>query len=146
MASKKRQDIISAVDTRMKAILVTGGYETDLGENVIEYQLHPPDPDELPFLSYRDTGADSIDRDNVYEYKKLNLEIGIKVSSSTALSDVRKYIRDVLKAVKADLSWGKNAYETVYEGDTISAQQEENVFADVLIKIGIYYQTLLWED
>src|SRR3990170_6560821 len=41
MADSKRQQIVSALDTRLKTILTTGGYETNLGNNVKWWRQEP---------------------------------------------------------------------------------------------------------
>src|SRR3990170_3357246 len=59
MADSIRQQIMTAIDTRLKLITITNGYETNAGNNVYEFWDIALEDDELPAIIWRDGAEDS---------------------------------------------------------------------------------------
>ncbi len=149
----KRQDIISAVDARLKAILISGGYITNIGQNVKEWYQVPVDAAVNDLLSYEDPTCKRIDPpdeedDNAaaYDYKRLTVNIFVITSGSTAPAKLRIYIADVLKAVGSDVTWGGLALNTTLDGDDSEVVHEKKKLGGTQITIYIDYKVVQWED
>ncbi len=54
MVDSIRQRIVDAIDTRFKAILVTGGYVTDIGSHVFWWKDAPMQISDLPGMNCKD--------------------------------------------------------------------------------------------
>lgn len=149
----RRQDIITALDTRLKGILKTEGYQTDMGKNVREWYAFPvneaPDTDSL---LYEDPSCARVEPyeydDNVqsYHYKRLTVHIYIVTSGSTAPAALRVRIADVLKAIGTDVTWGGLALDTELEGDDSEVVHEKKKIGGTRITISIDYKVERWDD
>lgn len=105
MVDSRRQDIIDAVDTRLKGILTTGGYETSLGSHVSEWRdtdRNPLEATELPGIVYRDAVSGRSVGAGIYD-NVLRIEFEIHADS---IATIRKALADVERAVFVDESWG----------------------------------------
>ena len=118
MATSIRQQIMTAVDTRLKAMLVSGGYELDLGKSVHEWRSIPFDDGDLP------------------------AEIELILSGAAAPTDMRRAVADVVKAVGSDRTWGGLAFDTGYgEGESITVVQNERRVAGAILRFVVSYVT-----
>lgn len=146
MADSKRQLIINAVDTRFKTILVSGGYETDLGQNVFEWRTAALPVANLPGIVLRDPEC-SVSSDvaiGQHEYElKVEAEINVAEGSSTP-GEIRKMIADVIKAIGVDITWGGLAQRTEPIEDTINMDQKEKIIGGALVSFLIIYRTNAW--
>ena len=114
-----RQQLITAIDVKLKTILVAGGYRTNLGQNVIEWDLTPLDPSQDVFrLTYRDEEETRADLSVGEQDMALPLTILVLAVGGTSLSEMRKMIADVVSAMYADPTWGGLASDTVQDGTT----------------------------
>lgn len=141
MATSIRQQIMTAVDTRLKAMLFSNGYELDLGKSVHEWRSIPLDEGDLPAVVYRD-------RNEVLEITvgrhdhRMDLEIEIILSGAAAPTDLRRAIADVVKAVGSDRTWGGLAFDTGYgESESITVVQNERRVAGAILRFVVSYVT-----
>ena len=138
--TSKRQQIVTAIDTRLKLITITNGYETNAGNNVYEWRSSAMIESELPGLIYRDTQeteALSIG----YQVHTLTIEIEGYVVGNAAPANLRKLIADVIKAIGVDSLWSALAEDTRSVEETIQVEQEERRIAGTRIKIEVDYRT-----
>lgn len=150
MADSIRQQIMTALDTRMKAILTAGGYETDLGTSVFEWRTENLDDSQLPALVWRDIAAGVSDQADDgaamgSHAHALTVEIEIITSGSTAPAAVRKMIADVYKAIGVDDTWGGLALATAPREDETEHDQAEKKIAGATIRAVIIYETLSFD-
>ena len=106
MADSKRQQIMTAIDTRLKLITVTNGYETNAGNNVYEFWDVALEDDELPAIIWRDGAEDSDLLVNTTQDRTLTVELILQTLGATAPAILRKLIADVEKAILVDNTWG----------------------------------------
>jgi hypothetical protein len=117
MADTIRQQIIDAIDTQLKTILVSNGYYTDLGLTVQEWDLTPLDPDnETERLEYRDEEESRLDLTVGEQTMGLPLAIRVLTAGDTSVRDIREMLADVAKAMYEDPTWGALASDTNQEG------------------------------
>lgn len=146
MADSKRQQIISALDTRLKTIKTIAGYQTNLGNNVFEWNNKPLAANEMPGLIYRDV-SNSRQEGAIGKFRwGLNVEIEIMTSGSTAAADVRKMLADVYKAIGTDVYFSALAVTTEQpESDEMQIVKEDKKIGGALIKLSIIYDAAKWE-
>lgn len=112
MADSKRQQICTAIDSRLKSILVSGGYETNIGNNVYEFWEIPLEETELPGMIWRD-GAESADLSvTSVQTRTLKIHLTIQVAGTDSPRQIRKALADIEKAIKVDTTWGVLAIDT----------------------------------
>ena len=104
--TSKRQQIVTAIDTRLKLITITNGYETNAGNNVYEFWDIALEDDELPAIIWRDGAEDSDLLVNTTQDRTLTVELILQTLGATAPAILRKLIADVEKAILVDNTWG----------------------------------------
>ena len=137
MADTIRQRIVNAIDTRFKAILVTGGYETNIGSHVFWWKDSPMQISDLPGMNCKDNSPDKELGCGVEDHV-LPIAIEAATSGSTTPTDLRKIIADIEKAIGVDETWGGLAQATDLKEEGISIQQNEN-------KVGLVNLTMVIE-
>lgn len=146
MADSIRQQIISALDARLKAILITGGYETDIGENVFDWRAESLEEDDLPALIYRDVSVESGVDTMASFFHRMVVNILVAVQSSTPMTEIRKIIADIDKAIGVDHTYGNLALMTERISDESGVEIDEKKFAGCQIVYAITFRTSGWND
>lgn len=140
--SSKRQQIVDAVETRLKTIKTANGYTTNLGDKVFTWKPSPISSDnDLPCITIRDT-ANQRDSGTTAMWRwRLTLEIEIACSSGTTTDDtLRKMLEDVYKAIGTDpLFGGLAALSTEANEDRMEIFKEEKTFGGATVEIVIPY-------
>lgn len=97
----KRQRIVSKFLEAAQAISIDNEFETNIGENVLDWQTDFQE-DELPGTSVCDLTAEKIeDLSNEYlDFFNLPVQIRTTLKSGTRAEDARKIEGDILKALK----------------------------------------------
>ncbi len=145
MADSKRQQIIEALDTRLKTIKKTSGYKSDIGNHVYDWLDRDLDDSELPALIYRDR-TNPIESYTVLNYlNQVNVEIEVKAkSASTTAESVREMIEDVYKAIGTDDRFGGLAVDSQPVSDEINISHEDKIKGTGTINIIIEYEKEKW--
>jgi len=140
MVDSIRQRIISAMDTRFKTILTTGGYVTNIGQHVFWWKSSPLQLSDLPGMNCKDRTSEKAPGCGIYE-NSLPVEIEASVSGSASPEDIRKILADFEKCVGVDETWGGLALATDIDGDDISVEQNENKIGLARVMMTIEYRT-----
>lgn len=145
MADSTRQDIIDAIDTRLKTIKTTAGYKTNAGNNVFDWLDRDLADSELDAIIYRDKSSvmDMSDFDSKISSVIVEIEVKTKSTTTTA-AQVRKMIEDVYKAIGTDETWGGLALQTMPKTDDINVQQSDKITGSGTIMIEIQYESTKW--
>jgi hypothetical protein len=133
MADSKRQQIVSAIKTRLQGITVANGYETDLGNAIYEWRLSAYQSTELPGADLRDTTETVGVTVGSHEHK-MTAEVKVLGSTSSLPADIRKRLADVVKAAGTDLTWGGLAEDTAAAGQDL-IEAEVNITGTGLVKV-----------
>jgi hypothetical protein len=108
MADSKRQKIVDAVVARMKTILVTNGFATDIGTTVEDSQTNW-DENQLPAISVFDPAANAEAPANPgtaqYTIWTQAIQVRVYLKAETDAKNARKAIKDVWQAVRSDSKW-----------------------------------------
>jgi hypothetical protein len=99
MPETVRQKIIDAVIARMQLIKTAAGYQTDLGNNVVDWDTNFDDT-ELPALSVCDL-IETVEMTIESKFQKQTLPIQLRIfSKENRAKELRKMIADIYKAIK----------------------------------------------
>ena len=142
MADSIRQQIINAVDARLKTITTVNGYNHNLGFNVFEWRDTSLSDPELPALIYRDISCETVYLEAHRHRLHIEVELVIKDISASA---VRKMIADVLKAVGTDVQWSLLAINTHPEGDEMMVKQADKIIGGAIVRFAIEFRTVEWD-
>jgi len=137
-----RQQLIGAIDTKLKTILTANGYYSNLGQNVDEWNLSPLDTagGETFRLTYRDEDEGRADVTVGNQDMTLSITVLILASGSTSLADVREMLADVVAAMHADPTWSGLANDTNMDGTAKLVKAEAaDTAGGVELKFGIEY-------
>ncbi|MBI3582378.1 MAG: hypothetical protein HY096_00325 [Nitrospinae bacterium] len=147
MATTKRQSIMAAVKTRLESITVANGYDFNLGSHVYEWRTATLNDNEIPGIVFRDVQNVKIEGGPIAYFRwGLNIEIDIITQGGTSITDIRKMIGDVYKAIGTDHRWSGLAILTEQPNmDEIQSEQQEKKIAGAVIRLQIIYDTLVWE-
>jgi hypothetical protein len=148
------QQIRSAIDTRLKAILVTNGYQTDAGKNVYYWRTASFAQDEegnmpeLPGIKYYELTEKNIAeafplRQNIVT---LNVEcIASGSDDATVKGIVDQVYQDVMKAIGTDETWGGKAILTDKVGHEVKMDREEILVGAIIATFEVTYRHARWD-
>lgn len=146
MADSIRQQIIDAIDTRLKTILVVNGYKTNAGQHVYEWRETPLDESLLPAIVYRDVNCDNSFMATGVHFHKMNMEIEVVCAAGTTTpAGAREIIADVVKAIGTDIEWGNLAINTYPGIDEMQVEQNDKKIAGILMRFEIHFRTKEWD-
>ncbi len=149
MADSKRQKIVDAVVARMQTILVTNGYQTNIGANVEDSRQNWQE-EELPATSVFDLEATAEALPQNATRSIWTQPIGIRVALKKG-SDVkagRKVIADIYRAIGTDETWivSGTSLAMFTNPATEGFQQPPDSFEvqAVEVLINVIYKTAKW--
>lgn len=147
MADTIRQQIITKIDTRLKTILITNGYETDIGANVFDWRAESLEEDDLPALIYRDVQC-LTEISTLYPSfnNQMTVILLAVVTSDTPMTTIRKIIGDIDKAIGTDDRWDGLVLLTQRTGDESGVEIEEKKYAGCQMTMMVTFRTLGWND
>lgn len=149
--SIRRQDIVSAIQTRFQTI-TTVSYHTNLGSNVFIWKASTIEAISLPALVIRDViNVFTMEGEGVpysYHTQTLSFEVSLIVDSgSSSDTFIRQAIQDVYKAVGVDDTWGGLALTSFMRDDEIIFDdQKENKIIGASIKFDVLYRTNKYQE
>lgn len=158
MADSKRQKIVSAIIARMQTILVTNGYETDLGLHVADWQTNWQEEElDNGALSVCDLVADEDGDENgdptssgAMSIHTMPVMLRIFTNSNTPAATLRKMIADVKKAIKSDPRWKVSnvglAIKTVPVRSGLVMSDNSFEVAGAAVEVEISFITKLFDE
>jgi len=141
MATTIRQQILTAYNSRLATILTTGGYNTNLGQQ-IHYDLATPlNESQTPALKYK-VKSDPPDYRYGAEIHRLLIENEISAVGSNADSTVESCIGDFMAALAADGTLG-GICQDISNFDTGEAiiDHQGTFSVQVPVTVEIWYST-----
>ena len=144
----KRQQIVSALETRLKTIKPAGGYATRAGDNVHLWRVVDLEHDKLPALVLRDT-ADPMDKQGLTHTGRhqLSIEIeGIIGDSLEAKAEERgrDMLADVLKAIGTDDTFGGLCFQAAIAASDFAVVADGKRRCGFSLTLVLSYQTARW--
>lgn len=149
-----RQRLVDEVDTRLKTILTTNGYLTNLGRNVKHWYTGTLSEDALAYrdvdLSPGDGGAYNTD----FWILTFNVEVAL-VSGTATPEMARKVFADIYKALGTDDLWTISvgdpaedvelATATRYLGDVMEVEHEQQKIFSPTLSFAIDFNTTVFD-
>jgi hypothetical protein len=96
-----RDQIMIAMKTRLETILISNGYETDLGGSITEWRTDDIQESEVITGNITDASEDTAPR-GFNDENTLPVEIEIKTTGVTMITTMRSALGDVVKAIGTD--------------------------------------------
>ena len=146
MADSIRQQIITALDTRLKTIRTASGYQTDAGAHVFDWEERTLDDSELDAIVYRDrqNAPAAATLSKLLHYTiTVEIELKTKAAGNTA-ARLRKMLADILKAIGTDETFSGLATRTTPGQDEIDIQQDDKIKGQARLTISIEYEATKW--
>lgn len=149
-----RQRIVNAVKLRMEGILTTGGYNSNLGQSVYVWRVHPRGESEADFINIKDVKRTTeqilLGRGQASHNHTLTVWvelIGKRVVDTPADDTVRAMLADIEKAVGVDRYWTEVATSTRLAEDTrpgedqMIVEQAGQIIGGARYTFQIHYRT-----
>lgn len=134
-----RQQIIDAVETRLKTIKTANGYETDIGLNVNVWHTTDFQETELPAIDIRDV-SEVMEVRGGNHICTLTVEIEAKVSGSASGVTMRDILADIIKAVGTDSTFSNLVQETrPLQNDSFGFGKNDKLIASILMTFEMRY-------
>lgn len=139
------QQIIDAFDARMKTILTSNGYSTNVGQKVFAWRSAAMDESELDGLVYRDESAEIVNVTLAHTDWRLSITIHLYAApGDNTMTELRKMIDDVCKAIGTDEFWGGLALRTDLLTVSKDMEHQEHKLGQGELSIAIIYRTARW--
>lgn len=134
-----RQQLIDALETRLKTIQVANGYETDIGLNVNVWHTTDFQESELPAIDIRDV-SESVEVRGGNHICTLTVEVEAKVSGSTSGVTMRDILADIIKAVGTDSTFTNLAQDTrPLQNDSFGFGKQDKSIASIQMTFEMRY-------
>lgn len=145
MTTSTRQNIIDALDARLRSILTSNSYHTDAGAHVFDWLDRDLADSELDAIIYRDTGCAHTQTSLTHYIHRLRVEIQLKTQNGDETASLlRAMLQDVYAAIDVDETFGGLAEMTEMIEDTMSIDQSDKITGSASIVIEIEYTTQKW--
>ena len=154
MALTVWQQIQSAIDTRLRTILITNSYKTNAGSNVFYWRTADFAQDEagnfaeMPGIKYYETveKTETISMAIELNTTTLNIEcLATGSVDSTVKQILDQMYSDVLKCVGVDETWGGLALLTELKGHEVKLEREEILTGSILAIFEVQYRHKRWD-
>lgn len=145
----KWQTIINNIDARLRAIQISGGYQTNAGDNVFEWREDDLQPAELPGIVYIDHPARKAE--GAIGSFRWSLVVKIYIYAAKGKdtpAEMRTLMADVLKAIGTGTNdlWGGQAQDTELTDDSdMFIESRGRVVGEGVLILNIIYDTAKWE-
>ena len=142
MPTTIRQQIIDAVAARFATILTSGGYQTDIGARVTQWNVKSIDERSVRGIDIMDVEEETTDQVTRHQDHTLTMwaVVHAKESDSTA-SYLRNAIADVWRAIGTDRRWSTLARDTLPIKSEMLFNQAGQLNGAARIQFKILYRT-----
>jgi hypothetical protein len=138
MPTPKRETLVQAVLTRMRAINGAGSYNFNLASSVHEWRATPFTVEELPAIIVRDRRQETEQVLANKHQHQLTFEIECW---HTTPANLRKLAADVVEAIQSDRRWSGLAYDTDPVDDAVDAKHDGAFKIACLLRFHVRYRT-----
>lgn len=135
-------EIMDVLKTRLQTILISGGYQTNIGQKVYIWRTSPLGSADVPALLISDQ---EIEHDTAtvmgMSRNSMTVEAVIVLSGASSLSDARKARADLKKCISGFDTAGGLANRMLIAKSAIEMKQFEDLVAGATAQIIIEYDT-----
>ena len=148
MSTTIRQQIVTAVETRLKTISVANGYQTALGVSVnLCRPVKPTDAEAaVGSLNIWDIEDDVVPHLSGIHKHSLRIDVYITKTGSGAAAWMRKAVADISQAIRQDRKWSQLAIDTKPGKNEYELDQENKLTGTVRYPFTIEFYTLSFDD
>lgn len=140
----KRDTIVSAMQTRLAACTVAGGYHTTLTNRVATWQPAPAGSWGVVLLPKEEPITETLI--NGIWGRTLAIDISVQADGSTSGTTVSQIVEDIYKAIGTDIQWSGNAINTRPVRTIWEVDQNEKRITGATITVEIDYRTGAWAE
>lgn len=148
MPDSVRSRLVNTVETRFRTIRVSGGFNTDLGNNIFVWRPTPFQEQEFPGANIKDVQCDIQPQSAQVWHNTLTMHVDcVAATGNTTDELIRKIAADVWKCIGLDRYWtesGTNqrlAYNTEPIRDEIQHVHEGKVIGGLRLTFAIHFRT-----
>jgi hypothetical protein len=141
------QDIIDAIDIRLKTILISNSYNTDIGNSVFHWRNTNLTEADLPGIIYRDSAVNDKEENAItggWITKFLIEIVGFDTLAGTTPARMRLITQDIYDAIRVDDLWGGLVHDTTPVSDEIDIQNKDKISGMASVIIEIDYLASKW--
>jgi hypothetical protein len=148
--SNARQTLVDRILARFALITTAGGYQTNVGAVVREWQTTPLDEAEITTILVRDPVATALPDPNGPNSSKhswaqqIIVDAVLQESAQNAV-EARKTISDINKAVGVDQTWGGLARRSDQVSEKLMLDKEGGHVAGVQVIFNVITSRRQWE-
>lgn len=134
--------IMAALKTRLQTILVTGGYQTNIGQRVYIWRTSELGNNEVPAILCQDTEVDH-DNGQIMGMTRHSMTVDILVvqNGATVEADARKARADLRKCLHGFETMGGLVNSLTITKSTLEMKQYEDKIAGASAQLLIEYDT-----
>lgn len=141
MAISIRQQIVTGLLVRLRTILVSNGYETNLGSNIFEWKTTDFQPSEMPGAAVRDVPeGPPVVRGDIHMHV-LGFSVEIKVSDADPATVLRAAVADVEKAVGLSPKFSTFLVLNPVSNPDFDVEQNDSKLGSATVEFSVVYQT-----
>lgn len=135
------QQNIEAIKSRLQAILISGGFNTDAGGQVFVGRRSFDENDTLPALAVFDNGEESQELTSMRVRNELVISVeGFVAAGGDALTATSNLVGDIKSSVLlADISLGGLSQYLGYRGYQVQPPRDGSGIGSVLVNFSIVY-------
>ena len=149
----KRQDIVTAVKTRMATVTTANSYTSNVGQKVFEWQLTPVNSSDLPCILMSDPVESNLgpppeaNKNSAHRTFGLEFEVSLLLAETDqTATKARVASGDLIRAIGTDQQWGGLARRTEPVSDELMLDAEGVRISGVRMKFTIEYGRKTWES
>lgn len=107
MATSVRRLIVAAIVAQLKTITIGNGFNIEIGDSVVDWNVGNVDQADLPQIEVKDPSETS-ERKGTLDYAALQIEIVGRIVDT--LDNARNLITDITEAMKSGPAYPSNVY------------------------------------
>lgn len=142
MASK-RQQVVDALEARLKTITKVNGYASDLGRNVFVWRPLPVPEEVLPCAILRDTVSPTQETFGEHLHR-MATEVEVIGAGTDAPEQVRAMVADITKAIGTDRTFGSLVQEVNPVSEDFQVEQASKKLGSALLRFEVIFTTTPW--
>lgn len=137
-----RQQIVNALETRLKTITVANGYATAIGSKVYPWRKTEIDEADLPAICFWDQSAE-MQRETLKGATShtLSITVALFVTGKTTPAQARDGLNDILKAIWTDPYFGGLAVQYVPKSHELTMEVDGDICGAGQVKFDLQYYT-----
>ena len=142
----KDADIMDALKAHLQTILVSGGYQTNIGQKVHVWRTTQLGPEDVPAIMADDTDIEHNDGAVMGMTRNtMTVDMVIVLTGGSSLSDARKARADLKKCLHGYETMGGLCNRLAISKTAIEMKQFENLIAGAKARLTIEYDTMRGE-